>query len=354
MSRYLLVITLVCTLFLGGCTFPTGNDKETSRVNASGNEESIQETVKDHKSTLVSESNKESDKSDVAANTVMMPVTLYYQDMDGYLTPMTRWIDKQPGIANATVSGLIDSAITREELQYYGVYPVLPVNTDILGINIKEGTATIDFNKEILEYASPDIERNIITSIVYTLTEFSTINKIRIKVNGYTVDKMKFGTDISKPLGRADLPINSKIALGVPKAEIYCFKKVNEGFTYLVPVSVEGEGLADVNAGSLLKLLTKGNTDNKLQSEIPEGTVLQEYFIKNGVLVLDFNGKFLEYGGSSREEGILKQIAYTVKQLRGISLIKLTVNGKAAQLPEGTEISSGIAIPKTINDYIDR
>jgi Spore germination protein len=356
MRRYLAIIIIGCFVLLCGCALPTGGNLNTSEgtteVTGTTNQETGQ--VKETSGSGVQDVKSESNNNSVASGTAMIPVTIYYQDADGYLVPMTRWVDKQPGIANAAVSGLIDSAITREELQYFGVYPVLPINTDILGINIKEGIATVDFSKQLLDYDNADIESNIVTSVVYTLTEFSTISSVRILINGFPVDKLTYGTDISKPLSRSDLPINGKVSAGEAKAEIYCFKKANEGFTYLLPVSVKADSIDVSNAGTLVKLLLNGESDEKIQSEIPENSEVLGYSIKNGVLVLDFNSKFIEYGGNAREEGILKQIVYTVRQVKGISLVKLTVNGKSVLLPEGTDISSGIAIPKTINDFIDR
>ena len=254
----------------------------------------------------------------------------------------------------AAIEGLTDSAITREELQYYGVYPILPVNTEILGINIKDGIAVIDFSNKLLEYDSEDAERNIVASVVYTLTEFSTISSVRMRVNGRELKTLKYGTDVSGLLSRKNISINSKLARGTAKADIYCFKRANEGFTYLLPVSVETGENGEITPALLVKQLLQARNDEKLLSEMPEGAELTNCSTENGILVLDFNDKFLDYGGNAREEGILRQLAYTVKQIGGISKVRINVDGAPAELPEGTDISSGIAIPKTINDIIDR
>jgi germination protein M len=62
----------------------------------------------------------------------------------------------------------------------------------------------------------------------------------------------------------------------------------------------------------------------------------------------------LNYEGYSKEEGILKQLAYTVRQVDGIKRLRISVNGREAKLPEGTELTGGLAIPATINDVMDR
>lgn len=288
-----------------------------------------------------------------------LPVTVYYQDGDGYLIPMTRWIQMQQGIARAAVSLCIDSAIAREEVAYYGVYPVIPEDTDILGIDIRDGIATIDFDRHLLNYSNAVSERNIIASIVYTMTEFKTIGKVRILVNGYQQDILKYGTDISGTLGREDININtntdvSLLEIGSGKVDVFLFKKANEGFTYLVPVSVADMEFAGESPEILVKQLLDENADGSLFSEMPDSADLLKCSTDYGILTLDFSESFTDYGGNAREEGILKQLAYTVRQVEGINRMKILVEGRKVELPEGTDISTGIAIPATINDVMDR
>ena len=366
MKRFLIILMTISLVMLAGCAIPTGKDEavkqtttaveETGSVVTESSEEAAVETTQ----AVIGDSSASSSISQAETGAVKakLPVTLYYQDGDGYLVPMTRWIENQLGIARAAVSGLIDSAITREEIQYYGVYPVLPVNTDVQGINIKDGTATIDFNKSLLGYKDQASERNLVASIVYTLTEFSTIDNVRILVNGYPQKILKYGTDITEPLSRKNVSINSAetvVGNNSAKADIYCFKHANEGFTYLLPVSIEyGAVGEELKPETLVNLLLTEKTDEKLQSEMPGDAKLIGSSEDNGILTLNFDTAFIKYGGTAKEEGILKQLAYTMKQLKNAGRIKLQVEGVPAELPEGTDISNGLTIPKTINDYIDR
>jgi germination protein M len=283
-------------------------------------------------------------------------VTVYYQDQDGYLIPMTRWIPMQQGIARACVSLCIDSASTREEVAYYGVYPVLPEGTEILGIDIRDGTAVIDFSREILDYDSAKAERNIVTAIVYMLTEFRTVSRVKILVNGYSLDKLKYGTDISGNLEREKLAINTD-AVSISqtgKQDIYLLKNVNDSFAYVIPVSTAVPQTDDEQPEKLIEKLLEVKNDESLYSELPDGTKLIGCEIRNENAILNFNKSFINYGGTTREEGIINQLAYTLRQVHGINSIMLLVEGEQTELPEGTDISDGIEIPATINDIIDR
>lgn len=367
MKRFLIILTAISLVVLAGCAIQAGKDEAVKQSTTAAVEETgsvVPETGKEAAAETTQAVNTDSEASssvsqaDTEAVKPKLPVTLYYQDGDGYLVPMTRWIENQQGIARAAVNGLIDSAITREEIEYFGVYPVLPVNTEVQGINIKDGTATIDFNRSLLGYKDQASERNLVASVVYTLTEFSTINDVRILVNGYPQKVLKYGTDISGPLSRRNVPVNSAeatVGSNFAKADIYCFKKANEGFTYLLPVSVEyGPAGEELKPETLVNLLFKGETDERLMSEMPADAKLIGSSTGEGILTLNFDAAFTKYGGTAKEEGILKQLAYTMKQLQKTGRIKIQVEGEPAELPEGTDISKGLSIPKTINDYIDR
>lgn len=288
------------------------------------------------------------------------PVTVYYQDEDGCMVPMTRWIQPQLGIARAAVSLAVDSPLTREETAYYGVYPVIPEGTEILGIDIRNGTAVIDFSRDLLNYGTAWSERNIIAAVVYTLTEFDTVDKVRILINGYPVGVLKYGTDLSEPLGREDLIINTEMVKALPgpgkeKVDVYFMKRANEDFVYAVPVSLAVEsGEADLEPDTLVRLLLGTVPGGGIYTEIPEGAYLRGSYVRDGTAYLDFSGEFLNYGGTAREEAILKQITYTLRQCDGIRKIKITVDGSSTELPEGTYISAGLVIPATVNDVMDR
>jgi germination protein M len=285
------------------------------------------------------------------------PVTVYYQDSGGCVIPMTRWIKPQPGIARAAVSLAIDNALIREELSYYGVYPVIPAGTEILGIDVRDGVAVIDFNRNILNYGSPESERNIVAAVVYTMTEFDSIDRVQILVNGYPLGILKYGTDVTGALGREDIAINadpSVLSAGEGKVDIYMLRQVNTGFTYPVPVSVpDNSGITNLPE-LLVKQLLYTEAEDGLFSEMPDGAYLLSSVYDSGTIILNVSSEFLDYGGSTREEYILKQLAYTLRQCKNIRKIKIMVDGRDAELPEGTDISGGILVPATINDVIDR
>lgn len=104
----------------------------------------------------------------------------------------------------------------------------------------------------------------------------------------------------------------------------------------------------------LVKQLLYTEADDGLFSEMPDGAYLIDCVYDNGTIILNFSNEFINYGGSAKEEGILKQLAYTLRQCKDIRKIRIMIDGRETELPEGTDISGGLPVPAAINDVIDR
>jgi len=295
----------------------------------------------------------------IGDKTEEMLIEVYYQDNQGFLIPVTRRIPKQLSIAKASIKALIDTPINREEIAYFGLYPTLPQGTEFT-INIKEGIAVIDFNNKVLEYKNEIAEYNFAASVIYTLTQFETINEVRILINGYMQQSLKYGTDISRALSRKNILVNSvenkkgvNLANGMQKIDIYLFKTINNNVCIL-PVSVECLNLNEDNLqGEIIKYLSENPQNQELFSEVPNNLKLIGSSIKGGLLTLNFDIEVDDYGGTQREYGMIEQILHSMKQISGVDKVRFLIDGEVKNLMEGTDISKSIQIPFSINDIVD-
>jgi germination protein M len=371
MKRLIILLVLACLVITGalglvGCS-GLNEEQEPNATKASTEvlEENPVETGTDsEKSTditldeISNENTSDTKKGNTQDDIPSLWITLYYQDRDGYIVPASRKIAKQEGIARAAVSLLVDSSINREEIEYFGLYPVLPSGTEILGLNIKDGIATIDFDKDLLNYSDETAEKNIISSVVYTLTEFSTIEGVKILVNGHTVNNMKFSTDLSGVLGRGNILVNSdriNLDKDMVKQDIYLYKRVNDRYEYLLPVSrTYPKTESNDTFAVITKLLSEDPGIEYLYTQVPNGVELLNSSVDGSTLVLDFDAGLTSYGGgTAREYGIINQFLYSASEIGGINRIRFLVMGKPANFPEGTDASKDIIIPALINNVID-
>ncbi len=297
--------------------------------------------------------------SEIGDKAEEMHIEVYYQDNEGFLIPVSRRIPKQLSIAKASIKALIDTPINREEIAYFGLYPTLPQGTEFT-INIKENIAIIDFNNKVLDYKNEIAEYNFVASVVYSLTQFETISEVKILINGYVQQLLKYGTDISRALSRKNILVNSveskkgvNLANGMQKIDIYLLKTIKDNVC-IFPVSLECLNLNEDNLqGEIIKNLGANSQNQGLFSEVPNNLKLIGSSIKGDLLTLNFDIGIDHYGGTQREYGMIKQILYSMKQINGVDRVMFLVDGEVKDLMEGTDISKPIPIPSNINDIVD-
>ncbi|MHB8065689.1 MAG: GerMN domain-containing protein [Ruminiclostridium sp.] len=285
-------------------------------------------------------------------------LTLFYSNKEGLLIPVTRSVLKQEGLAKAAINGLVDEAVTREQLDYYGLYPVLPQGTKIKGMSIKNGSAIIDFSKEFLNLATQQDEQLAISSVVYTLTGFKTISEVSIRVEGKTLDKLNNGTDLSEIRNRNNTFINAEetpLKDGYVKCDLYYMAYGSNNFNYLIPVSAQIEKTEDNQLPiAMFTELSKKPSGSKYFTCFPQDTRLLSCVWQNDIAILDFSSQISNYGGAEKENSLLNQIYYTINQLKGIQKVKILIDGKETTLPEGTEVAVSKTIPTAFNTVIDK
>ncbi len=290
--------------------------------------------------------------SDKTVNEILT-ITAYYKDTENVLIPVTRSIEKEEGVAKAAIKSMIDNEVNREALKPLGLKPVLPEGTEILGINVVDSIAVIDFNSKLLDYSTEQNENNIFVGIVYSLTEFETISGVRILINGYVKEESKYSGDISGILRRDNILINSdklNTDSKTMKLDVYLFKYLEDKHDYLLPVSMEYIGVTkEMLPMQIVRFLSKEHKDSNLYTQVPENVELLDSSITDKVLTLDFSKEIKNYGGNSREEGLMKQILHTMKQINGVEKIRILIEGKKDDLPEGTDISKPLLLPDKIN-----
>ncbi len=129
------------------------------------------------------------DNSDQNDSAQTMEVAVYYLkggNEDIYLVREVHQVEKTAEVALAALNELIKGEPLTQD-----AHRVLPEDTRILGINIDNGLATVDFSPEVLRAnVGSSGEELGIASIVNTLTEFPTIQEVFFMVDGQVENAM--------------------------------------------------------------------------------------------------------------------------------------------------------------------
>lgn len=80
---------------------------------------------------------------------------------------------------------------------------------------------------------------------------------------------------------------------------------------------------------TLLNLLIKGPTSEKLEAVIPEGTKVNKVELKNGILNVDLSKEFIENhkGGAEAENRTIYAIVNTLTGLNEVEAVKILIDG---------------------------
>ena len=269
-----------------------------------------------------------------ATSREMQTTVVYYEDGDGYLVPVQREVERQDGIAKATLSLMVSSARNDMDAARLGLMPVVPEGTTF-DLDISQGHARVDMSAQVLNAADKAQEENLRTAIVWALTEFDTVKDVNFLVDGKKCDTLTHGTNISGSYTRVGLnqeePAQETFA-GAQEIQVYF--PAQDG-RLLVPVSRTIYGSDDV-ATAVFEFLRGPKTDSGLETPLPEGTQLLGVSVESGVVTINFSSEFTKIAEQS-DGGVqaMRALMLTCTRYPGVKRVKILVDGKPYQPPTG-------------------
>ncbi len=306
----------------------------------------------DENDTTETENNDEEQQPDVK----MRPTVFYLPDENGkFVVPISKQIPWVEGIARATLEHMIESEASRRFLAGTGLKAPFPAGTAIKGINIKDGLCKVDFSKEFLNYPREE-ERLVVSSLLYTLTEFSTIDRVELQVEGVKMTALPGGTALGEIIER-DRGINLEVAEGlndfrrVNRVIIYYNTRLGEAqLHYYVPVTriiPKSDNLAKASVEELLKGPRQGVP---LYSALPEASQVLDLIVREETAIVDFSAELLDFrGGTEAAENLLNQIVLTLTELPEVREVQIFVAGESVILEGGISLSAKNLRPARIN-----
>lgn len=291
---------------------------------------------------------------EIADDDSMRETVLYFKDKQDLLVPVMIKIPWEEGIAKLALKNMVDSPELRETISATGLTPIIPAGTEILGMSIdpETGLCKVDFSKEVLNCETKKDEENLINGVVYTLTEFPTINEVQLMVEGKVLPTFKHGTDTSSTFKRENINLAGNLNEEGSKVVVY-FKGQNfeENFEYYVPVTIPT--LAPVpNMYTALEVLFDGPpSELGLTSDIPEGVSFHGIDISDGTAYVDvsFDYEIPEDPGIVLNS-MVRNIGLTLSEFDNIESVELLIDGKTIE-EAGLNVYINETIPAFANVY---
>jgi hypothetical protein len=118
------------------------------------------------------------------------------------LWPVLRSVKRTPAVVGAAVSGLL-AGPTRSEAAT-AVRTAVPTGTQLLGISLHRGVATVDVTSEF-DRGSAARQRLSLAQLVYSVTQFPTVHALRLHLDGQPVTAFADGLVLPDPINRKSM-----------------------------------------------------------------------------------------------------------------------------------------------------
>jgi len=242
---------------------------------------------------------------------------IYLLDTHDYLSRTEISTNQKDIIATAT--DLIETLIIdgkKKDIITNGFSPLIPKNTKILNLELKDKILLIDFSEEF-NHIKEDYEEKVIESLIYTLTNLDGIEQIEIYVEGKKLLKLPNSKKALPKLLNKEYGINKIYELtslnNIFSYTVYYVNNFNNE-TYYTPVTkyINSEKQDKVKI-IIDELATSITYETNLMSYLNTNVKLLDYEIIDNKVKLNFNNLILS---DITDSVILEEVIYTI----GLSL----------------------------------
>lgn len=263
-----------------------------------------------------------------------MEVTLFYKDPHGFVVPVSVDVPLDVAKAKKTLEYMVDGG-PGAALVPPGFQALIPQGTIINGISVvKDNLAIVDFSDHFASY-NPQDERKILEAITWALTQYETIDKVELRLNGHLMDEMpQEGTPLHEPLSRV-MGINLERGEGVDlihstAVTLYFQGQLEDGETYFVPVT-RFIGRSDHIALATLQALIDGPIRTGLASvSLPTAKVLRVEQTDE-TLSVDFDSSILNQDNKA-PHALLQSVVLSLTETTAAEQVQIKVDGSVQVL----------------------
>lgn len=210
----------------------------------------------------------------------------------------------------------------------------IPRGTRLLGFAVSNGLATVDLSEEFLinKPQTELAERMTVYSIVNSLTELDSIDRVRIYVEGMPQTFYRY-LRLDEPLVRDETAIGPvRTGINELDATLY-YQSWSLEYLAAVPTRIERDDPRPLGELVVRKLLSSEPV-NGLTNLMPAGTKLLSLETIERVCYVDFSKEFANIsGGTSAEWQTVRAVVASLCSIPGIDAVVLTIEGGTVRLP---------------------
>lgn len=254
---------------------------------------------------------------------------LYFQTDDGLMVPVMKLLPWEEGIGRAALNQLVDTEENQISAAAMGLKNVVPQGVSFVLSISDDAVATLNII-DLPKLESAEAEQALVTAVVNTLTEFSTIDRVQLKFDGKIKSKLSHGTRVKDVI--RTLPLNEEPLPVSASGEDYSYRVKlyfpNQTGSLHVPVSRPVAQEPDLELA--MQQLVLGPMDDTLRNCFPEGTQVLSASVVDDAACVNFSKEFASISDTPElEELALTCMQLTAKQFgASIASLQIQVDGK--------------------------
>ena len=210
-----------------------------------------------------------------------------------------------------------------------GLSGVIPSGTKLKDVIVGKEIVTLNFSKDILK-VDLDKEKNMISSIVYSILELDKVEGVSILVEDEVFNKYPVSEEKLDPILNKSIGINKVYDItsrnNINEVVIYYLDRINNDM-YYVPVTKyindDREKIKIIVEELASSYLYEGNLISFLNSN----TVLLDYQDDDGIMRLNFNDYIMD-GNDKLVEEVIYTISLSVFDNYPSEMVSFEVNGE--------------------------
>ncbi len=210
-----------------------------------------------------------------------------------------------------------------------GLSGVIPSGTKLKDVIVGKEIVTLNFSKDILK-VDLDKEKNMISSIVYSILELDKVEGVSILVEDEVLNKYPVSGEKLDPILNKSIGINKVYDItsrnNINEVVIYYLDRINNDM-YYVPVTKyindDREKIKIIVEELASSYLYEGNLISFLNSN----TVLLDYQEDDGIMRLNFNDYIMD-GNDKLVEEVIYTISLSVFDNYPSEMVSFEVNGE--------------------------
>lgn len=253
--------------------------------------------------------------------------TVYVEHESGYVVKTEIEVCEDCSAVESVFAG-IQNASERLPSNIEGLIPASSILRDY---QLDDDILTLNLSESFLYYRSSQ-EENLLSSLVWSMTELPHVNRVHLQIEGEQVNNLNTGIDVGRGLTRAmgiNLEVGAPRAIDAQMMKLY-FLTDDTDDALLVPVTRLAPNYVDPFEYAVSALVRGPIGATYISVFNHRVTLLERPKIEDGILTLNFcSGLFYNQEQTQVSSQVIRQLVMTMTEFDEIYEVSVVIEGSS-------------------------